>query len=365
MSVLAASLVRPEELSPRDIGAWREITAQDRALGSPYFSPDYSLAVASVRRDIEIALWRQGRELRAILPFHRRAFATGIAVGGSLNDYQALIAAPGVSLDAEAVLAGCRLGAYDYRYWLSERVPTGAHWRETGLARYLDLSQGYQAYFDERREAGVQELQKTLKKRRKLEREVGPIRFVAESDDPRVMAAMKRWKTEQYRRTNHFEALSLSWIDQVVDAVFHRRGELFRGALSALYAGDTLVATHFGMRTDRVWHYWFPTHSADFAQYSPGMILALCVAEHAASIGVERIDLGKGDTRFKTSLGTDAFSVDGGYLGSRAPSAQFRHARFLIERSCEKLPIGSVGTWPRRLFNRIELDLERRYRAQG
>ena len=64
--------------------------------------------------------------------------------------------------------------------------------------------------------------------------------------------------------------------------------------LSLLYAGDRLVAAQFGMRCESVYHCWFPAYNPEMAYYSPGSMLLLKVAEHACSIGITMIDLGKG-----------------------------------------------------------------------
>jgi CelD/BcsL family acetyltransferase involved in cellulose biosynthesis len=70
--------------------------------------------------------------------------------------------------------------------------------------------------------------------------------------------------------------------------------------VSALYAGDTLVAGHIGMRSEQVWHYWFPAYDATHAAFSPGSVLLLRMIEHAPAIGITRIDLGKGESRYKS-----------------------------------------------------------------
>ena len=58
------------------------------------------------------------------------------------------------------------------------------------------------------------------------------------------------------------------------------------------------------MRTRRVLHYWFPSYERSVSRYSPGGILLLHMAKRCAELGVERIDLGKGDERYKLSLQT-------------------------------------------------------------
>ncbi len=54
-----------------------------------------------------------------------------------------------------------------------------------------------------------------------------------------------------------------------------------------------------GSRTDRVLHYWIAGYSNDFSRYSPGLITLMDVARAAPERGIERIDLGPGEERYK------------------------------------------------------------------
>ena len=76
----------------------------------------------------------------------------------------------------------------------------------------------------------------------------------------------------------------------------------FCGTLSLLYAGDQMVAGHFGMRAGTVWHYWFPAYDPDYAKYSPGFLLLLKMVQAASGLGVTTIDLGQGMTFYKERL---------------------------------------------------------------
>lgn len=78
--------------------------------------------------------------------------------------------------------------------------------------------------------------------------------------------------------------------------------EGFAGMLSLLYAGDWLVAGHFGMRSRTVWHYWFPAYDPEVAKYSPGLNLALKMAAYAPSAGLSTIELGRMRAEYKRRL---------------------------------------------------------------
>jgi CelD/BcsL family acetyltransferase involved in cellulose biosynthesis len=56
------------------------------------------------------------------------------------------------------------------------------------------------------------------------------------------------------------------------------------------------------MRSREVLHWWFPAYAPRFAPYSPGILLLLRIARAAAAAGIRAIDLGKGDSRYKSSL---------------------------------------------------------------
>jgi CelD/BcsL family acetyltransferase involved in cellulose biosynthesis len=88
----------------------------------------------------------------------------------------------------------------------------------------------------------------------------------------------------------------------VISGAFETQEQEFAGCLSALYVGDDLAAVHAGMRSDRAWHWWFPVYEDRYAKYSPGLILLLDVAREAARLGLDYLDLGKGDDPYKQSF---------------------------------------------------------------
>lgn len=163
----------------------------------------------------------------------------------------------------------------------------------------LDLSRGFGHWAQGRREAGAL-LPKLARSLRKLEQEVGPVRLELHSRDLQVFDTVIRLKREKCQRTAQLDFFAWDWTRAMVE---HLRGadeQTFGGRLSALYAGDALVAAHFGIRSERVWHWWFPVYSHAHAKYSPGSLLLLKVAEAAAAEGHVLLDLGKGDELYKS-----------------------------------------------------------------
>ena len=110
------------------------------------------------------------------------------------------------------------------------------------------------------------------------------------------------WKSHQYHQNGWIDVFDRPWVVDVIDYLFSIHSDLFAGLLSFLYAGDTPVAAHFGLRACRQLAHWFPAYDARFGRHSPGLIQHLRMAEKTAAIGVHRIDLGTGGERYKQTL---------------------------------------------------------------
>jgi len=132
--------------------------------------------------------------------------------------------------------------------------------------------------------------------------EVGTLRFVVQSTVAAILARLLSWMTAQYRRNGWRDLFSIHWVRQTMEGIHATRTPEFAGMLSVLYAGEKLVAAHIGMRSSTVWHYWFPTYNPEFSKYSPGVMLLLRMAESAAGLGVNVIDLGCGVHSYKERL---------------------------------------------------------------
>jgi CelD/BcsL family acetyltransferase involved in cellulose biosynthesis len=179
---------------------------------------------------------------------------------------------------------------------------------EACISPYIDLSDGYDRYLDQRRE-NTREITQALRKARKASREEGAVRFVMQSTDPAAWEALIRWKTAQYKRTGATNVFAYRWALDLLKNLSRISDPMFAGCLSALYFDDKLVAVHLGMRSEHVLHWWFPAYDASMGKYSPGMILLLETAKAASQLEIHRIDLGKGAERYKLSLMSGSTTV--------------------------------------------------------
>ena len=94
----------------------------------------------------------------------------------------------------------------------------------------------------------------------------------------------------------------LPWARQLLARLRLPQPDGFDGVLSTLYAGETLCAAHFGIRTGRVLHYWLSAYDEEFARCSPGLLLLMHIANEATERGIVRLDLGPGDEEYKLTF---------------------------------------------------------------
>ncbi|WP_323843797.1 GNAT family N-acetyltransferase [Microbulbifer magnicolonia] len=307
------SLIEAAELDAQHRAAWLALQRANPALQSPYFCPEFTLAAAAVRNDVQIAVLEEAGAIVGFFPFQRGPFGAGRPVGGGLSDYHGVVAAPETGWDVVELLRACGLAYWEFDHLVTEQAAFGDYHARWAVSPALDLSAGFSAYRERRRAAGAGRIVQLERKARKLAREVGPLKFVAHSLERDLLERIFQWKAEQCRRSGVVDFFAQDWTRALVQRIWATNDMHFAGVLSALYAGDQLVAAHMGMRSESVWHWWFPGYDRNFSQYSPGGVLLLKVAEQAALQGLQQLDLGKGDDPYKDSFADCAVPLAEGF----------------------------------------------------
>lgn len=297
---------------------WAGLQRANVALDSPYFSPEYAQAVGAVRGDAEVGVHFENGEPAAFLPFHRGALGVGRPLGLHLSDFQAVITAADRQLDCPAFLRGCGLHGFDFDHLLSTQPGFTPFIARTADSPYVDLSAGYGAYEHARGQRSAV-LVKLAKQAQRTARELGPLRFEFHHSQPGLLKTLIAWKTQQYRETRVHNPLREAWTTALLDRLLHTRTDTFAGVLSGLYVGDKPIALHLGMRSTTVLHYWFPAYDPAYARHSPGLLLLAEIVRTAPSHGINKIDLGKGDSPYKQRFMTGSTVVGEGTATISAP----------------------------------------------
>ena len=247
----AFEIVSFDRLVPADLDAWRRLRTANGALDSPYFHPGFAAAVHGIGHDVDVAVARgTDGSPTMLLPVQVQR---GVArpAGWPGVDFQAPIAAPGTAVDAAALLraGGWRALAFDHL------LADAAGGLEDSIevrhdSPFVDVTGGLDGYLERASSTGRQNMQQARRRTRKLEEEVGPLRFVADSDDPELLADVVRLKRGQYRATGAPDYFAVAGRQELLSSLLGTHDREFGAVLSGLYAGDRLVAAHFGLRSD-------------------------------------------------------------------------------------------------------------------
>jgi CelD/BcsL family acetyltransferase involved in cellulose biosynthesis len=183
----------------------------------------------------------------------------------------------------------------------------------------IDLTDGFAAYEQKLRIKSPQFCRDIARRARKLDRETGGLRFTADSRNIGELRTLVRWKSDQYRRNGWSNIFDRPWVVDLIEYLFSTHSDRFGGLLSVLYAGETPVAAHFGLRGSNILAHWFPAYDPGFSKQSPGLIQHLRMAEETAAMGVHIIDMGTGPERYKQTLKSRDLFVSKGVV-ARSPS---------------------------------------------
>ncbi|MEU0074952.1 GNAT family N-acetyltransferase [Streptomyces sp. NPDC006332] len=321
MSRLDITVHRTGELDASLRGAWHRAMDESPEYANPFLAPEFAIGVGRHRGGARVAVLREGGEAVGFLPFERGALGVGRAIALGLSDCQALVHRPGVTWDSDDLLRACGLSIFEFDHLVEEQKPFGRHVTGTFASPVIDLKPGDGDYPAWLRGTYPGLAKTTLKKERRLGRDVGEVRFVYDERDPAALRTLMRWKSAQYRRTGRMDRFARPWIVDLTNHLFHVREEHFTGVLSVLYAGDRPVAAHFGPTSSTVFAAWFTAYDPELRYYSPGLIMHLRLAEAAARHGVRLMDMGRGEKEYKEWLKTRDLRVGEGFASRRHPVA--------------------------------------------
>ncbi|MFI0357023.1 GNAT family N-acetyltransferase [Actinomadura sp. 9N407] len=341
------SVIRPCDLGPAELAAWRAMQDAQPHLANPFMSAGYAVAVDQVIDGARVAVLSEGSrageggspgggKIVGFLPYelHGRGLGpsggTAGAIGGWLSLGQGLVHAPGLELDARDLLRSCGLAAYGFGTLVRDQPWFAPYATKRLDSAVMDLSGGFDGFTEALRDKGSKVVKQTRYKERKMGRQAGEVTFAFDVRDDESLALVRKWKSDQYRAMGRTDRFARPWVVDLVDRLHHTHEDGFAGVLSMLYAGGRPVAGHFGLRSDHTLVTWFPVYDPEYAKFSPGLVLHLHMAEAAAALGVQHIDMGPAvGWRYKQELRTHSIEVAEGVVRRRSPAGAahwLRHA---------------------------------------
>jgi len=308
------------------------------ALANPFLSPEFAIAVGRFRPRARVAIMTEGQSITGFFPFERRRIRGGGPVCGWLTPHQGVIHSPGADWDARDLLRGCRISAWRFDSLIADQKPFVAYHSAVTPSAIIDLSDGFEAYYAKLRGNSPHFCREIGRRARKLEREYGELRVVGDSRDPSVLRTLMAWKSQQYRQSSHVDRFEQPWLVELLDTLLATRGARLSGLLSAVYAGDRLVAAQFGLRAETLLVGWFIGYDASFRKYSPGLLHVKGLAEEMAASGVHAIDMGGGVTNYyKEKMKSYDSYVAQGVVTSRSVLGAAHHARDALTKTARHI----------------------------
>ncbi len=337
------SLTRLGDLAPAEINAWHCMQRATPSLDNPFLTPEFAIAVSRFRPDAQLAVLTESQSITGFFPFERRRLGSGGPVCGWLTPCQALIHAPGVEWDPRELLRGCGLSAWRFDNLIVGQLPFEPYHTYTVPAPMIDLADGFDTYYEKLRIKSPRFCKELARKTRKIGREVGELRIVADSRDVSVLRTLMSWKSAQYRQTSHVDRFNQPWLAGLLETLLETRTDGVSGLLSALYAGDQLVAAQFGLRNRSLLVGWFTAYDIRFRKYTPGLIHLQQLAEEMAATGIRLIDMGAGPKNYykETMKSGDGYYAQG-FVTDRSVLGSAHHVRstltWLARRSIRQHP---------------------------
>ncbi|MEE2525492.1 GNAT family N-acetyltransferase [Hyphobacterium sp. HN65] len=300
------------DLSQAQLEQWRDWACQDGQPVSPYLLPDFAIAVANVRSDVQVALISEDDETIGYFAYHAPRRLGIRPVGSPMSDYQGVVTKPGTSFCAGDFLTRIGGGFMAFENWWNGSDCASMDTRERDGSVVVDLSDGPDAYFEGRKAAHKSQFKKIERRRRNAERDFGPLRLQSGDPDGRLLDTLTSWKSEQYDRTGKLDVFNVGWARQLIENLNRLEDPAFRGEVYSLWFGDHLAAVEFGLRASGVYHSWFPAYDERFAKVSPGLLLLHEIFHAAPEFGLSRVDLGKGGAHYKTYYASYEVPLDTG-----------------------------------------------------
>lgn len=318
---VTAEVVRLKELGGAEQALWQTFRKQRPYFSSPFMSLEFLQQAQNVGRAVEIAVLRREQEICGFLPFERRGKRGAVPAAARMNDVHGVL---GCDLNRQqllSVMQQCHLDTFAFHAWFgsSEGIRPFSFSKIQSYMADLEQCGSYGSYAEYLKHERYT-LKQQVRRTRKWERDLGPVRLEFRSLDARLLELLFQWKREQFQRTNTFDIFSVPWTTDLVRSLFKTPAtSRVQGVLSVLYSGDKPAAMHVGIQEGKLLHYWFPVYQLDYRQYSPGAEMFLQIAEHCQSVeGLRKIDLGYGEQPYKHKLINQTSDCYCGLISRRA-----------------------------------------------
>lgn len=350
--MLHCETIRADALSMQDRRAWTQM-ALATGLASPLLHPEFAETVASVRNDVEIALFRDRQGLAAVFAYHRRPGGFARPIGSAFSDIHAFLRRPDFHARDEELLARAGLSRARFGALFTPDKPQAVGLEPVGPSRAAVKHTTAEALVSSL-EADYPRRFKDLRRRlRKLETEHGDVQLEV-CEDRDTLEELIRWKRLQYRETGRHDVLAPRWTARMMYTLFEKSGGAVRGRLYTLRAGGRVIAAEFGPEGHGTFHPWLAAYAPDMSVYSPGHLLVYLLLSQMDRFGLDRYEMGTGHEDYKKHFTNHRSELFSGLVRAPHMEERVREAAMQLVRVSLALCGERVRGFGERIHSRLD-----------
>ena len=142
---MRVSVINARELTAEHIGAWSAIQSANAELESPFFCPEFTLAVSRATDNIFVGILHgSAGQAAGFFPF--QLVRPGFGKNLEMCDYQGVIAPAALELDAKELVKGCGLKVWEFDHLIPAIGHSAVFIATYGRIADHRRAQGYEAY---------------------------------------------------------------------------------------------------------------------------------------------------------------------------------------------------------------------------
>lgn len=351
---MKVDVVRPKDLDSAALARWGEIQASDSGLMTPFLTPHWAQLIDSLRDDARVAVLHEGGRIEGFLPVQRASRFTALPLGGPLSDYQGLVAAPDRAFDLHGALKALQVERLDFTHVPANQASYRDALRRSEGSWTADLSGGFDDWHAQRKAAGHDPLRKTFQKRRKAEREVGPLTITPFSRDPALLHTMIGWKRDQFVATRQPDLFDWAWVVETLERTLASTDPAFSGEITSINLDGKPAAVLMTLRSGPRLHTWFTAYDPAHATYSLGNLVFLETMQVAPALGITEVDFGPGQYGQKQWFATGQREIGMGFIGRPGVATLVRSAAYGVRGLIERHASGPLSELPGKAMRRID-----------
>jgi CelD/BcsL family acetyltransferase involved in cellulose biosynthesis len=300
---------------------WRALQGLTPEFASPLVGPDFARFVARYRPDARVAIGFDGEAAVAFFAFHPTKNGYVRAIGAPFCDYQAVVTAPGAAFTGDAFLQAAGIASIAFSSLMDPHNLFDTASMEQVEAHRIDCKGDGPAFFEALRLVNPKWAKNLRRLTNKMDRELGPVRLVANDTNQDSFDIMMAIKVEQFHQTGVTNVLRSAWVQNFMRDLFELRDPDFGGCMVSLYSGKKFVAGHFGVRQGDWFHPWIASTCPLSHPYSPGIIFLGEMVRQSDQVGLRVIDLSAGHGHYKGQFCRNPITVHAGVVGSKPNTA--------------------------------------------